>query len=138
MKPRPPTCSMKHHIECPGASTSQFPAMGLVYETITGNLDRNHLLPMTLSAAVPLRAEALCKEPLATILDQHTLDHLREIIHDAGEYIIHRDDSGQNRTANGFNALAEALARLAFLPGGVKCFGTHWEYKQGVSVFHGV
>lgn len=28
-----------------------------------------------------------------------------------------------------FNMLAEALAHMAFLPGGVKVFGNHWEAK---------
>lgn len=33
-------------------------------------------------------------------------------------------------TANYFNDLTEAIAVLAFMPGGVKVFGRHWEEKE--------
>lgn len=91
---------------------------------------QNHPLPTALSAAVPLRAMRLCEHPLglAGVFDKREMEALQDRIGEAGEAILYRVPG---KSADGFNALAEAIARLAFSPGGVRCFGLHFEYEIG-------
>ncbi len=42
------------------------------------------------------------------------------------EYVLHKEEG---KTAQAFNDLARAIALMSFLPGGVRCFGRHWETK---------
>ena len=39
-------------------------------------------------------------------------------------------DKKRGRSAEAFNRLAEGIACLAFCPGGVTAFGTHWERQR--------
>ncbi len=45
------------------------------------------------------------------------------------EYVLHNQEG---KTADAFNDLARAIALMSFLPGGVNCFGRHWETKSEV------
>ena len=108
----------------------RFPLMGTPLEHSV--IDKKHPIYSMLQVAVPLHAMKFKGESLTSILDHKRLEELGEIIHYAGEFILHRDDSGQHRTAKGFNALAESLARLAHCPGGVCAFGMKWEYEARV------
>lgn len=62
------------------------------------------------------------------MFDQEQLTKLADRLWEVGEALIHRIPG---KTADGFNALAEIIARLAFCPGGVKTFGMHFEYEIG-------
>lgn len=90
---------------------------------------RNHPLPTTLSAAVPLWAAQCLREPtLQAVMDRIKNHRLEERFWEAGEAILYRVPG---KTADGFNCLAETIAILAFSPGGVRCFGMHFEYVHG-------
>jgi hypothetical protein len=49
-----------------------------------------------------------------------------EVIGEKGDVILYRSKR-DGETANAFNHLAEGLACLAFVPGGVTAFGLHFE-----------
>ena len=88
-----------------------------------------HPLAVALSAAVPLWA--LRFDPLddAEVLDRAACQRLLDRIQNAGEAILYRVKT-PGVTADAFNALAEAIARMARLPGGVRAFGMRFEYRQ--------
>lgn len=88
----------------------------------------DHPIVTALACAVPLWAHHLAEYPAAEIFSADAIGSLQERIHNAGEAILFRVPG---KTADGFNAIAEAVARLAFCPGGVRCFGMHFEYKPG-------
>lgn len=114
------------------AMQSPFPFMGKVDDDALNKIDRNHPLPMTLSMAVPLWAHKLSQRPIEDIFNHDELEALAERLLIAGEALIYRVEG---KTADGFNALAEIIARLAFCPGGVRCFGMHWQYEAGKPIF---
>ena len=80
------------------------------------------LLQATLSVAVPLRIEELRHKPLAEILDPDVLSSIQTRLGEAREEVLYGGKAG----AAGFNAVADAVARLAFLPGGIEVFGMHF------------
>jgi hypothetical protein len=80
------------------------------------------LLQATLSVAVPMRIEALRRRPLAEILDPEALRSIQHGLAEAREEVLYGGRCG----AAGFNALADAVARLAFLPGGIGVLGMHF------------
>lgn len=45
------------------------------------------------------------------------------------EYTLHKGPK-EGDSASAFNALAESIAIMAFLPGGITAFGQHFEYKE--------
>ena len=77
------------------------------------------LLQATLSVAVPLR--------LAAILDPEALSSIQRTLAEAREEVLFGGKAG----AAGFNAVADAVARLAFLPGGIEVFGMHFAAAAG-------
>ena len=81
------------------------------------------LLPIALSAAVPLWIEKL--RPLAPEQRIARTSGLADIIASQGDIILYRGGK-KGETANAFNALAEGLAIGAFQSGGVTAFGQHW------------
>lgn len=85
------------------------------------------LLQATLSVAVPLRIEELRHKPLAEILDPEALSTIQRALAEAREEVLYGGKAG----AAGFNALADGLARLAFLPGGVTILGMHFDAEAG-------
>jgi hypothetical protein len=83
----------------------------------------NDLLPIGLSAAVPLWIEEL--RPLEPEQRLARASGLADIIAEHGDIILYRGGK-RGESARAFNALAEGLAIGAFQPGGVTAFGQHW------------
>lgn len=79
---------------------------------------------MTLQLAVPLWIEQLKKRGWDHIL-QRAKD-CSQVIAEKGDIILFRSNK-KGESANAFNHLAEGIACLAFVPGGVRIFGNHWE-----------
>ena len=80
------------------------------------------LLQATLSVAVPMRIAELRDKPLSEILDPEALRSIQQGLAEAREEVLYGGRCG----AAGFNALADAVARLAFLPGGIDVLGMHF------------
>jgi hypothetical protein len=85
------------------------------------------LLQIALSAAVPMRIEELRHKPLSEILDPEALSSIQTRLGEAREDVLFGGKAGRA----GFNAVADAVARLAFLPGGVTVFGMHFAAAAG-------
>jgi hypothetical protein len=84
------------------------------------------LLPTALSAAVPLWINDLFQRGGLTLEDWQRLADLGQLLAAHGDALLfHSPKEGE--TAQVFNALAEALALLAFLPGGVSFAGQHFD-----------
>lgn len=81
------------------------------------------LLPIALSAAVPLWIEKL--RPLEPEQRLARASGLADVIGSKGDIILYRGGK-KGESAKAFNALAEGLAIGAFQPGGVTAFGSHW------------
>ena len=79
---------------------------------------------MTLQLAVPLWIELLKKCGWNHILQR--AKECSQVIAEKGDIILFRSKK-KGESANAFNHLAEGIACLAFVPGGVKIFGSHWE-----------
>jgi hypothetical protein len=82
------------------------------------------LLPMALSAAVPLWIERL-----RLLSAEQRIARARELAE-----FMHSPGIGESilflipgKSALGFNALAEAIACLSFCPGGITLFGNHFQ-----------
>jgi len=85
------------------------------------------LLKATLSVAVPLRIAELRRKPLSEIFDPDALSTIQCALAEAREEVLFGGKAG----ASGFNALADAVARLAFLPGGIGVLGMHFAARVG-------
>lgn len=86
----------------------------------------SELLAMSLSAAVPLWIEEF----------RHlSFDEIQKIARESAQVVAEKGDIIQfkskkkGESAAAFNALARGIACLAFAPGGVTTFGSHWEAK---------
>lgn len=77
-----------------------------------------HLLPVALNAAVPLRVFAMYKRGGPLPADWQHLPAIGHLLAEQGDRLLFRS-SRPGETAELFNALAEALAILSFVPGGV-------------------
>ena len=86
------------------------------------------LLRSTLGAAVPMWGWKWDERLLHWSDDQITAraQELGQIVAEKGDVIQFKE---KKNTALAFNALAEGLALLARVPGGVKFLGDHWEIK---------
>lgn len=84
----------------------------------------NELLKISLSAAVPLWIERLKEQPYEQLIKR--AGECGQIIAEKGDMLMFKS-SKRGETARAFNALAEALAILAFSPGGVTFVGLHFE-----------
>ncbi len=76
------------------------------------------VLPTALSAAVPLWVIEIYERGGPTADDWQRLRSLDRVLAERGDQLLFRG-SRAGETAEVFNALAEALAILSFLPGGV-------------------
>ncbi len=85
------------------------------------------LMKIALSAAVPLRIEELRHKPIAEILAPERFNSIQATLDEAREDVLF----GGKGCAAGFNAVADAIARLAFMPGGVDFMGMHFEAVSG-------
>lgn len=85
-----------------------------------------HLLPMMLSAAVPLWAL-----DFQTLSDEERLQKIKQLDNSdfclRMEYVLHKGPKPGD-SAQAFNDLAKTIALLSFSPGGVCCFGTRYEW----------
>ncbi len=97
----------------------------------------HHPIVSALACAVPLWAHRLCETTPEHVFDKEALNKLAERLWVAGEAILFKVPG---KSADGFNALAETIARLAFCPGGVRCYGMWFKYEIGkwVEGKHGV
>lgn len=82
---------------------------------------------MALGAAVPLWIEQLRRVRLVEL--QRRAPELAEVIAAKGDIIQFRSKK-KGETAAAFNALAEAVAIGAFVPGGITVFGQHFEARH--------
>jgi hypothetical protein len=83
-----------------------------------------HLLRMAISAAVYLWANKLRSVPLETLLKRAS--ELSQIVAEKGDVLQFRGGR-KGETAHAFNALAEGLAIMSFMPGGVTFLGDHYK-----------
>jgi hypothetical protein len=86
------------------------------------------LLPIALEVAVPLRVaelRALDDEAFAALFALEDLDAMAQrICGPGGEGLLHRVPG---KSATAFVAAVDAIALLAFCPGGISIFGRTWE-----------
>lgn len=88
-------------------------------------------LKAVLAVAVPLWIEQL--RPLGLHLIYERIAELRELRDASGmlvigsEAVLTKEGFKPGATAAAFNATAEAIACMAFAPGGIKIFGQHWD-----------
>lgn len=81
------------------------------------------LLETALDVAVPLWVERLQRQSWSSI--EARRETLADVIASKGDIIMFKSPK-RGETAAAFNALAEALAAMSFVPGGVKFRGRHW------------
>ena len=84
-------------------------------------------LAIALATAVPLWVLRLREQPWAQIAER--LPELGTLICEHGDVILFGSKK-RGEAAEGFNALAEAIAALSFVPGGITIFGQHWENRH--------
>ena len=85
------------------------------------------LLQSALSCSVPLLIAELRQLPAEAFAEQWLAWSSYEAVRATGaldEQVIYREEG---KTAQAFNGLAQAIAALAFCPGGITIFGQHWE-----------
>jgi hypothetical protein len=82
------------------------------------------LLKMSLGVAVFMWIHRLKGQPWEHI--QERMGICSQHIAEKGDRILFKTEG----TAEAFNHLAEGIACLSFAPGGVTCFGQHWEAKH--------
>ncbi len=85
------------------------------------------LLQMTLSVAVPMWIERLKSKPWSHIVVRSQA--CAQVVAEKGD-VIQFKSAKKGETANAVNHLAEGVACLAFVPGGVTIFGQHFEAKH--------
>jgi hypothetical protein len=82
------------------------------------------LLVSSLEVAVPVWIERLRTESWESI-DRRRPSIVNMIVAHGDDILYKSKKPGE--TAAAFNALAEGIAMLAFLPGGIRAFGLHFE-----------
>ena len=83
------------------------------------------LLKTSLQLAVPLWALRLQERSWEEIKTR--LPECSQMIAEHGDNILFRSKK-RGETARAFNALAEGVAMLSFVPGGITFLGDHWEH----------
>lgn len=85
----------------------------------------SHPITTMLAAAVPLRISDLANDPdLPTTMRQRAGD-LSRLIAEKGDVLLYGSKK-KGETAALFNETVDAIAMLAFAPGGIKVFGMHF------------
>ncbi len=87
---------------------------------------RYGMLGITLSAAVPLHIVECHERGGPTAEDIARIRPFAHTLAERGDRLLFRSEKA-GETAALFNMLAEAIALLAYAPGGVRCFGQHFE-----------
>lgn len=85
------------------------------------------LLRITLAVAVPLWVDRLRKQSLQSLIAR--APEVAQVIAEHGDVVQFRSKK-KGETANAFNRLAEGIAILSFVPGGVKFLGDHYENEH--------
>lgn len=90
------------------------------------------LLTLSLSAAVPLRIAELARLPRGEVFDEAYArrEEWVELIASKGDVLMFGGGK-PGEVARIHKALVNALAHLAFAPGGVKFMGLHFEEEGG-------
>lgn len=86
-----------------------------------------HLMRSTLQLAVPLWAMRLRPVPFDRLVERAPT--LAQVVAEKGDVAQFRG-SKKGETAAAFNAIAEGLAILSFLPGGVRFMGDHYQNEH--------
>ena len=89
---------------------------------------KEHPLSIALSAAVPLHIMGMRQTGGVTEHDLEMARAFSEVLGEKGDVLIFGSKRPQE-AADLFNQLAHAIAVLAHCPGGVRCFGQHWEAR---------
>lgn len=88
----------------------------------------HQLLADSLTAAAQLHIFRLQQQGGPSHQDYAILPKAQEALMRADELLLHRGKGVQSQdSSNAFNAIAKAIALLAFAPGGVTLFNTHFE-----------
>jgi hypothetical protein len=85
-----------------------------------------HPLPLALEGAVPVWIAEIKDRGGPDDTDYERVRAFAPVLAERGDRLLH-GSRVPGETADLFNRLADALAVLAFLPGGVRAFGRHWE-----------
>lgn len=85
---------------------------------------REALLSASLEVAVPLWIDRMRDYSAAYRIER--AQECADVIASKGDIIMYRSKK-RGETGRAFNRLAEGLACLAFVPGGVRFMGIHWE-----------
>lgn len=85
------------------------------------------LLTSMVNVAVPLWIDAL--RSLSWPQRRVLAHECAQIVAEKGDIILYKSKK-KGETATAFNALAKGIALLAFAPGGVKCFGSHFIVRK--------
>jgi hypothetical protein len=94
---------------------------------MSDNMDTNaELLRIALATAVPFWIMRVRNRPHYR---QERASQCAAIIAEKGDIILYKSKK-KGETAKAFNALAEALAIGAFVPGGISFAGLTWEEKD--------
>lgn len=86
-------------------------------------------LAIALSAAVPLRVLGLYERQGPDKNDLEAAHHVGTLLASKGDRLLFRSEV-RGETADIFNQTAQALAVLSFAPGGVTCFGHHFDAQK--------
>jgi len=87
------------------------------------------LLTMTLGAAVPLRIMELLRKGGPNQEDFERITSYQEDLTAHGEDLFFRHETN-HATATRFNQVADAIAVLSFVPGGITAFGMHFDGNE--------
>src|SRR5437879_5674399 len=93
-------------------------------------------LAIALSAAVPLRVLALYERQGPDENDLEAAHQVGTLLASKGDRLLFRSEV-PGETADIFNQVAQALAVLSFAPGGVPCFGQHFDAEAILTGFVG-
>lgn len=90
---------------------------------------RDSNLAIALSAAVPLRILMMEAKGGPDDFERKEATAFSDVLGEKGDRLLFRSAGKPGEAADLFNQLARAIAVLAFCPGGVNCFGAHYEGK---------
>jgi hypothetical protein len=97
------------------------------------------LLRIALSASVPLRIADFQRRGGPDDADFERIRGFAQVLGEKGD-VLQFGGKKKGEPAALFNQLADALAVMAFCPGGVKFGDEHWEAKRagGMTIDHGL
>lgn len=95
------------------------------------------LLKIALSAAVPLLIQQRIERggPRQEDFDNLRAKNIPKLLGEKADILLFGSKK-KGETAYIFNEVADAIAMLSFLPGGIDIFGSHWENKADSQLLH--